>query len=662
MNKIANNFFIQFLILYSNMDSLIVFSKILNIPIKDNKLIIPDNFDIFKLPPNIRSIIYTYFHLVSKHIEGLNWAKIGKIMNEDTEISYIDSVDPAIYYDNNIVLSKLHIQDYNLIKNGIKKVKIALNYETLGWNVNFYFNEKMLTLEEISKIKHTDEVLNKKIIEINPNLFDMDVLFKRFNLQLNLTNYQQNNADRYRLKCLDRYSNINYDDIKWYSDNKYVLRKILENNPKTLNPIFEQCVLNSGSKKEISELYLNWFSKNRNSKYCFDLLLQECKNIDILFENGVNLPFTAIEQFNYNRKYINYTDCLKIMPSFNNRIWNYFKNDDLIEILPKYNIYFKYLSKKECINFYNIFYKPSLEFYQIVFENKLLRVDDVERLEQINYKQAKYILKYWNEKRGKSERLYEIIKQKLNIVEIYKLSIKGLIKTKYLKLSNQKYNKKDHEIVIKFILQNNIIITDHIDNELIKNPKLLQNISWKIINNQIKFNDLFEYFIDNDIKLDYNENIKTIQQYIHTIPEYMIQKLSDEKIIELIVNPLKNIEPQSEKSDNSINLVSKNENELKNNKLIHDEDIKHSITNINSTLVNIDRMPKSKCETEKSKCEMPKSKCEIPKSKCEMPKSECKIQKAVEYKCYSKKIKIDITDSDDSDEFDDISEFSESDD
>ena len=521
------------------MDSLIVFSKILNIPIKDNKLIVPDDFDIFKLPPNIRSIIYTYFHLVSKYIEGLNWTKIGKIMNEDTEISYIDSVDPAIYYNNNIVLSKLHIQDYNLIKHGINNVEIALKYETLGWNVDCYYNGKILTLREISKIKHADKVLNKKIIEKNPNLFDMDVLFKRFNLQLDLTNYLQSNADRYRLKCLEVYSNINYDDVKWYSENNYVLRKILENNPKTLNPLFEQCVLNSNYKKEISELYLNWFAKNRNSKYRFDLLLQECKNIDILFENGVDLPITTIERFNYSKKYINYNDCLKIMPSFNNSIWNYFKNENVIEILPKYNIYFKYLSKKECINFYNIFYKPTLEFYQIVFDNKLLRVDDVNNLEQINYKQAKYILKYWNEKRGKSERLYEIIMQKLNIIEIYKLTLNGLIRPQTLKLLNQKFNKEDHEIVIKFILQNNIIITDHVDIDLIKNPNLLQNISWKLINNQYKFRDLFEYFIDNNIKLDYFENIETIQKYIHMIPDHMIEKLSEEKIMELIVNPLK---------------------------------------------------------------------------------------------------------------------------
>lgn len=574
------------------MDSLIVFSKIFNIPIKDNKLIIPDNFDIFELPANIRSIIYTYFHLIYRQVEGLNWTKIGKIMNEDTEISYIDSVDPTIYYENNIVLSKLHIQDYNLIKNGIKDVKIALKYETLGWNVNCYFNGNMLTLDEISKIKHADKVLNKKIIEINPNLFDMDIVFRRFNLQLDLTNYHQVNADRYRLKCLDEYYNINYDDPKWYSNNKYVLRKILENNPKTLNPIFEECVLNSGSKKEISELYLDWFSKNRNSKYRFDLLLQECKNINILFENGVDLPITAIEQFNYDKKYINYNNCLKIMPSFNNRIWNYFSDRNLIEILPKYNIYFKYLSKNECINFYNIFYKPTLKFYQIVFENKLLRVDDVDKLDRITYKQAKWILKYWNEKRGKFERLYEIIMQKLNIIEIYKLTLKGLIRTKSLKLSNQKFDKEDHEIVIKFILQNNIIITDHVDIDLIKNPKLLQNISWKIINNQFKFRDLFEYFIDNDIKLDYIENIETIQKYIHTIPEHMIQKLSNEKITELIVNPLKGIKIQDKKNDNSINLVSKKENELKNNKLDHNEDI----TNTDATLVNINRMLKQECE------------------------------------------------------------------
>lgn len=546
------------------MDSLIVFSKILNIPINDNKLIIPDNFDIFKLPANIRSIIYTYYHLVSKRIEGLDWTKIGKIMNEDTEIFYIDSVDPAIYYDNNIVLNKLHIQDYDLIKNGINKVKIALKYETLGWNVNFYFNGKMLTLNEISKIKHADEVLNKKIVEINPNLFDMDILFKRFNLQLDLTNYRQNNADRYRLKCLETYLNINYDDAKWYSNNKNVLRKILENNPKTLNPIFEQCVLNSDSKKEISELYLKWFAKNRNSKYRFDLLLQECKNIDILFENGVNLPITAIEQFNYNKKYINYNICLKIMPSFTNNIWSHFKNENLIEILPKYNVYFKYLSKKECISFYNIFYKPTLEFYQTVFENKLLRVDDVNQLKQINYKQAKYILKYWNEKRGKSERLYEILMRKLNIVEIYKLSLKDLIRTKSLKLSNQKFNKEDYEIVIEFILQNNIIITDHVDIDLIKHPKLINNISWKIINDQFKFRDLFEYFIDNDIKLDYFESIETIQKYIHTISGHIIEKLSEEKIIDLIVNPLKGIKPQREKKDNNLEIKSKLDESPKN--------------------------------------------------------------------------------------------------
>ena len=162
--------------------------------------------------------------------------------------------------------------------------------------------------------------------------------------------------------------------------------------------------------------------------------------------------------------------------------------------------------------------------------------------------------------------------RKLNIVEIYKLSLKGLIRTKSLKLSNQKFNKEDHKIVIEFILQNNIIITDHIDIDLVKNPKLLQNISWKIINNQIKFRDLFEYFIDNDIKLGYIENIETIQNYIHTIPEYMIQKLSKEKIIELIVNPLKGVKLQGENQD-------------ENNNLIHSEHSKCSDSNTNTTPV-----------------------------------------------------------------------------
>lgn len=524
------------------MDSLIVFSKIFNIPITKNKLIIPDDFNIFKFPQNIRSIIYTYFHLVSKQIEGLDWAKIGNFMNQDNEILYIDSVDPNIYYDNNIILNKLHIQDYDFIKKQINNIKTAIKYKNIGWNVNYYFDKNMLTLEEISKIKHASEVLNKRIIEINPDLFDLVILFKRFGAQLDLTKYHYH-GDNYRLKCLDTYANINYDDAKWYSFDENVLKKILENEPKVLNPIFEECVLNSSNTKEISELYLKWFTKNRNPKYRFDALLQRCKNITILFKLGIELPTTSLEQFNYNYKYLQLDTLMKIMPSFSNNIWRCFKNENIIELLPKYNIHFKYLTKAECINFYNIFYKPTLEFYQTVFENKLLRVDDVNSLEHLNYNQAKYILKYWSENRGKFDRLYEILIQKLNIIEIYKLSLKDLIKTP-INLSNQIYNKTDIDIVVKFIIQNNIMITKHDDINLIKTPELLKNISWKIIDNQNKFDMLFEYFIDNNIVLDYYENIHVIQKYIHTMSEHIIEKLSNEKILELIIRPLMGIKPE----------------------------------------------------------------------------------------------------------------------
>mgnify|MGYP003314831866 CR=1 FL=1 len=104
------------------MNPLSIYSKLFNIPIEKNILIIPSDYNFMELQPNIREIIYTYFHLVNKRIKGLDWKLIGEYMNNDEHVKYIECVNPEVYYENNIVLSKWHKQDFDLINNKINNI------------------------------------------------------------------------------------------------------------------------------------------------------------------------------------------------------------------------------------------------------------------------------------------------------------------------------------------------------------------------------------------------------------------------------------------------------------------------------------------------------------------------------------------------------------
>jgi hypothetical protein len=513
------------------MDSLIIFSKLFNIPIVNGAINVPDDFNFMKLQPNIREIIYIYFYLVNKQINGLSWKMLGNYMNLDNEIKYIENIDPVIYYNNNITLNKLHKQDYDLIENNINNVKCPIKYKTLGWNLNYYYETNKLTLEDISKIQNSTDVLKREYIEINPDIFDLNIIFKRFNTTFEPRLFKNDTkANNYRLMCLTSKYSIDYNDPKWYSNSFYVLDQILSNQPKQLHYSFEEQVLNSNSIKILSNKYLDWFINNRDEKYKFSNLLQHCDNINKLFDLGIYVPTIALEKFNYNITNLALLDVLKIMPDFTNKVWSYYKNEPIINLLSKYNIHFKYLSKDNCIAFYNTFYQPTIEFYDTVFENKNFRIDDVKHIKRFSYIQAKKLIETWNEKRGSINKLYSILKLKTDYVDLMKLHNENIYKQD-LNLINQIFNKQNHIVVIEYIIKNNIIINDHNDIELIKNPELIRNISWNIINSDDKFKSLFKHFIINDVKLDYDPN--KLYKYMHLID--VSDTLSNEQIKELVI-------------------------------------------------------------------------------------------------------------------------------
>lgn len=551
------------------MDSLIVFSKIFNIEIVDNKLTIPQDFDIFKLPINIRSIIYTYFHLVSKHINGLTWVDLGKIMNEDEDLLYIDNVDPELYYSSNVELYKFHKQDYEFMHNNINRVKVPLCYKNIGWNLNYYCENGLMTIEQISKIKYASNVLHQTIIEKHPNLFNIDVIFERFGLKFDISNFSTDYADNYRLKCMEKFDVIDFNNPKWYSSNKRVLENILLKNPKILNTIFEDCVLNSCDSKRISELYLKWFCQHRKQNCRFDNLLKLCSNIDKLFELGVYLPFTALESFNYNSKYITPELLIKITPSFTSGMW--LKNGNLLSYY-KDIIDFEHLPTKECIYYFNNMYEPTSEFYQKVFKNKSLRLDNIRELKRITYEQAKCLLVDWNERRGIYSRLYEILMKKISIIEIYKLINENILPSENnIGLINMTYQPKDYDIIFEYIHKNNIIVNNHTDIELIialiNNEQTKNNISWKIIDSQFKFDNLFYHFIKHNIKVDYKTSLSKIHPYIHNINDETVKIITKKQILDFIIIPL---------SGKQIVLDDETDSELS-------DDMKQQIKNIDSS-------------------------------------------------------------------------------
>lgn len=468
-----------------------------------------------ELQPNIRELIYTYFYLVDKQIKGLTWKQICNYMNEDSNIKYIECVEPEIYYTNNVTLSKWHKQDYELITDKIKNIKSPIKYSNVGWNLNHYYEIKLLTLDEIAEIPHASKVVKLEYIKMNPDIFDIQIIYDRFNINFNPNWFnKKNNQDKYRIMCLNGKYTINYSEEQWYSDSFSILLSILSREPKILHSSFEDCALECNNVEGISKHYLKWFIDNRNQKYMFPKLLQYCKNINKLFDLGIYIPTIGLESFNYNYSNLTLNDVLKIMPDFTNKIWLNYKDINIMELLPKYNIDFRRLSKQNCIAFYNTFYQNTIEFYNKVFIDKNLRIDDVKQLKYLSYYQAETLLKTWNEKRGLIERLNELLIIKVDYVDLIKLRNKNIYNGN-LKLLNQIYNETDHEHIIEFIIKNNIIIDDHNDIKLIKNEKLIHNLSWKIINNENKFRELFKHFITNNVQLDYDPD--KISKYIHLI-------------------------------------------------------------------------------------------------------------------------------------------------
>lgn len=499
------------------MNSLTVYSKLLNIPIVNGIIDVPDDYKFMELQPNIREIIYTYFYLVNKQFKGLNWKLIGKYMNEDSNVKFIECVDPEIYYENNIVLSKWHKQDYDLITNNTKNIKAPIKYSNIGWNLNHYYDIKLLSLVEIAEVPHASKVVKLEYIQTNPDIFDIQTIYDRFNTNFNPNWFnKKNNQNKYRMLCLNGKNKINYNDEQWYSNSYSVLLSILSHEPKILHPIFEECALECNDVKGISEHYLKWFIDNRDSKFMFPRLLCHAKDINQLFELGLYVPTTGLESFNYNYKNITIEDVLKIMPDFTNKVWTYFKNEDVYNMFTKYNVEFRWLSKRNCIAFFNTFYRDDIEFYNNVFYNKSFRIDDVNSINHLSYEQAKSILETWNEKRGSLSTLYSVLMLKVDYIDLMKLHNEGLYNIE-LKLLKQKFDVKYHDIISEFVIKNKIVIEDHDDIELLKRKELSNNVSWKTINNKIKFSELFSVYLENNVNKNYDECKEQLYDYFDAL-------------------------------------------------------------------------------------------------------------------------------------------------
>ena len=499
------------------MNSLTVYSKLLNIPAVNGIIEVPNDFKFMELQPNIREIIYTYFYLVDKQFKGLNWKLIGKYMNEDSNVKFIECVDPEIYYENNIILSKWHKQDYDLITDNIKNIKTPIKYSNIGWNLNHYYEIKLLSLDEIAKVPHASKVVKLEYIQTNPDIFDIQIIYDRFNTNFNPKWFnKETNQNKYRMLCLNGKNTINYSEEQWYSNSFSVLLSILGHEPKILHSSFEDYALECNNVKGIAEHYLQWFINNRDIKFMFPRLLCHAKNINQLFELGLYVPTLALESFNYNYKNITINDVLKIMPDFTNKIWSHFKDEDVYNMLPKYNIEFKWLSKQNCIAFFNTFYRDDIEFYNDVFYDKLFRIDDVKSINHLSYDQAESMLKTWDEKRGSLSKLYEVLMMKVDYIDLMKLHNEGLYNTD-LKLLKDKFDVKYHNIIIEFVIKNKIIIEDHDDIELLKRSELRDNISWKTINNKIKFRELLSVYLKNEVHKDFEECIEQLYGYLDAI-------------------------------------------------------------------------------------------------------------------------------------------------
>ena len=516
------------------MNTISTFKILLGCDISDNnQLIIPNNFNLQALDKHIREFVYLYFNLIENNIldKTLTFDDIAKFINNDSDFPIIpNTINPEIYYSKNITLNKYFKFDYDFlesIKQNSTQKRIVPNYSVKYnisgsefWNVNYYLQSNYITIEEAANFKHASEVVNLEYIILNPDLFNLNIIYKRFKKQIKPKYFkEQSNKVKYILKILKEFPKEKYEDDYFVSDYT-VLKSLFDAKTKRLPENFDEIVLELSPNEipAIADMYVKWLITNYKPEYLFDDLLINAPSLDELFEKGLNVPTYSKRNLNFSEKYLTFNDLFVSDIGFENDCWNKYldKKEYLMTCTD-----FRNLKKFDCIAFYNKFYDDSVEFVKTVFEGKLLLHDDYKLFEHCSPIQVEYFVRHYPKTFKGVDNiknvLYELIEPKhilnllnkdiinefipnldrFELIEIYECKIVYRNEIERFNIIYE-YTDENKNDLIKFINKNSdkVWIKSKLNSEVIK------NIDTKALDlDYLKYDvSMINYFIEKGIK------------------------------------------------------------------------------------------------------------------------------------------------------------------
>lgn len=469
-----------------------LFKDIISI-LLNNKITIDE---IKQQPKQVREVIYKYFYSIDGDVD-LSFEDIAKLIVVDDDYEYIKNV-PAVYFQH-YVLSKLHEQD-NPIK---PNPTVALNYHTSlidGWNVNYYMKHGMFDI--VKNIKGRSEIVDLESVKLYPELFDIKTLAKRFGMKLSpecfVHNIEKYNYILETLKLQPR--KINIPDI-WYVNDSRVIEEIFTNHPPKYLPenfveIIEGCV----NIDDIADLYVEWFLTHHQE---FPELMKKATSLNEIFKHNIKITIDSCESFNFDKQYIT-----KFMLDYHGVPFSSSKY--IIENLTPDNINFKDMKTKDCIAFYNKYYKPTKEFADKVFENKVLNENNYNSLNKVSHEQ---LLSFYHKHNNKKQQFNKIAISAINKVdrkyraEFYLIGMIG-------DFSTVDYDESEHENFVNALLKQfkqGYFTTCPMNIEkLILEPRLVKMQNWK----KCISNACFNYLVENNITTFYDEG-KAFKYFIN---------------------------------------------------------------------------------------------------------------------------------------------------
>ena len=189
------------------MNPLNVFKILFNCEIKNNELVLPNDFNLLSFDKRIRELTYQYFEEIENKIKltkikyktkeneekdeiikisPLTFEDLALAISKDQDFPIIpNTILPEFYYNKGIALTKYFKFDADFLQSlnhnsNLKRIvpKYAVKYcfQNSGnefWNINNYLECNAISIEEASKIKHASEVIDFNYLIKYPDLFDL---------------------------------------------------------------------------------------------------------------------------------------------------------------------------------------------------------------------------------------------------------------------------------------------------------------------------------------------------------------------------------------------------------------------------------------------------------------------------------------------------------